>query len=143
MAWRTSPRCLVCVAAESFLTFSLFQPREARQRRFVGFDPRRAKHNDGVGNALSLQLHQGMEIFRQDAQGPRGGTFEKPVIFMRRFGGVLGLQLELSCGHGFFSPKDANNHCRNRGRLRQRLPARVRRIEYTAESWAFSIRVTK
>jgi hypothetical protein len=46
---------------------------------------------------------------------------------------VLGFELGLACGHGVLSPEDANNHCRNRGGLRQRLPARVRRIEYTAE----------
>jgi hypothetical protein len=41
-----------------------------------------------------------MEIFRENAERPRSGTFEKPVIFMGRFWRVLGLELRLTCGHG-------------------------------------------
>jgi hypothetical protein len=43
-----------------------------------------------------------MKILRQDAERPRGGAFEKPVIFMRGFGCVLGLELEMTGGHGLF-----------------------------------------
>ena len=101
------------------------------------FNARRAEHDDGVGDALSLELHERMEILRQNAEWARGGTFEKPVILMGRLWRVLGLELGLTCGHGLFSPNDVNNHCRNRGGSRQRLPARVRRIEYTAELGLF------
>jgi len=56
---------------------------------------------------------------------------------MGRMGRVLGLELGMSCGHGVISPKDVNHHCRNRGGARQRLPAWVRRIEYTAGTGPF------
>src|SRR5271155_3551680 len=78
-----------------------------------------------------------MEVLRQDAQRPRGRALEEIGILMRGMWRVLGLELGMSCGHGFYSPRDANNHCRNRGGARQRLPARVRRIEYTAGTGPF------
>ena len=41
-----------------------------------------------------------MEVFREDAEGPRGGALEEKRIFMGSMGRVLGLELGMTCGHG-------------------------------------------
>jgi hypothetical protein len=46
-----------------------------------------------------------MEILREDAKGPRGGTLQEPGIFMGRLWRVLGLELGLTYRHGFYLPK--------------------------------------
>jgi hypothetical protein len=78
----------------------LFQARATPLSRFVRFDTGGTEHNDGIGDPFFFELYQWMEVLRQDAQGPGRGAFEKPVIFMRGFWGMLGLGLWLTCGHG-------------------------------------------
>ena len=78
----------------------VFQPSDAGLRSFVRLDAGGAEHDDGVGDSFLFQLDEGMEVFRENAQGPRGRTLEEMRILMGRMGRVLGLELGMSCGHG-------------------------------------------
>ena len=77
-----------------FFDVFVFQPRAARLRGFVRFDARRTEHDDGVADALALELRERMQILGQDAERPSGRALKKRGIFVRRFGGVLRLELE-------------------------------------------------
>jgi len=82
-----------------FRGFLFFQPSDARLRRLVRFDARRAEHYDGVRDALALELHEWVDVFAQDAERPRRYAFQEFWIFVRRFRCVLRFKF-LAVGHG-------------------------------------------
>ena len=113
-----------------FTDFRLLEPRVARLRGFVRLDARRTKHHNGVADALVLELPERMNVFAENANRPRGHAVEKFLVFVRDLGGVLGFEL-LAVGHVSTLQKRRTLIVGIPGGLRQRLPAKVRRIEYT------------
>jgi len=67
----------------------------------VRLDASGAEHDDGVTNAFFFELDERIDVFGDDANGPRGSAGQELEIFVRGFRGVLGLGT-LSVGHGCF-----------------------------------------
>src|SRR3989442_12421415 len=53
-------------------SFLPLQPSAARLRGFMRFDARLAEHDDGVGDALLLELHQAASVLAENADRPGG-----------------------------------------------------------------------
>ena len=68
-ALRAPERCAVLgqIRRGHLRGFFFFQARVARVRGFVRFDARGAEHDDGVADALALQLHQRVNVFAENA----------------------------------------------------------------------------
>ena len=64
------------------------------------------EHDDGVADALILELDERVDVFRDNANGARRSAGEKFGIFVGGFRGVLGLRA-LTVWHGNFSIQDA------------------------------------
>ncbi len=72
-------------------SFLALQPRVARLRGLMRFDARRAEHDDGVGDALLLELHQGVNVLAENADRPCRRTGQKLRVLVGRIRRVLWL----------------------------------------------------
>src|SRR5262249_47300317 len=69
--------------------FHFLKARVAGGGSFAGLDARRAEHDNGVADALILELNQGMDVLGDNADGTRRRAGHELVIFVGSFWGML------------------------------------------------------